>query len=328
MLAQLTIRMIIKRIILAIFIVCMQITTCKDTPKILTTNWAGHDTSYSISSSTFKVQPIFESFDKAHIEQHLLPRGPISYRNNQIASVTGAHLSSCIEQTIEELKAGKSFTHVTVVKNKEFHVKQCAGCLVLKFNDHPFILKLFIENPYSFLHPQHKGFQHSQMFFISGGINRYLAGFGRIKNLEHIRKTIAMIPEYTHIIDVPRKWFWLPTNPRYFELHGKGFQERDLLLTLPEVYAIVADEIVTSTPLHTIRKHYGKTIFNICKTLEFCVDPNMKNFRLEQETNKLVLIDTEHFPTLLGNSLDADNYFFLHLKIGYKVVHDHVSALF
>jgi hypothetical protein len=164
------------------------------------------------------------------------------------------------------------------------------------------------------------------MSFISGGINRYLAGFGRIKNLHDAQEAIAQTP-YANKIDFPRKWFWQPAQNRWFTAHGKKFGDKELAIEFPEIYGIIADEIVSDVPLHIVRKHHGKDIFRMCQALKFSIDPNMKNFRIEKDTGKLVIIDTEHFPSLLGldHELHVDNYLSLHLHIGYKVVKDHLS---
>lgn len=287
----------------------------------LITHWENSSMQYKIKKKYFR-QEAFSSWDKNFFDQHLLPKTTINYRNSS-GSVPGSCLSNLIEGLVKELRESKdNFQDFTLLKGIEFNKKQFAGCIVLKFKDHPFILKLFVENPYSFLHPENKGFRHGCMAVISGGINRFLAGFNRIKNLE-ITQNLLQQKKQPITIDFPRKWFWKPENSRWFFVKGIDFKE-SFTLRLPEMYGIVSDEIVSDASIHHIHKHYGSQIFKICKSIDFRLDPNIKNYRLEKKTNTLVAIDTEYFPELLGvkHKIDSDNYFFLHLRIGYKVVRD------
>jgi len=326
-----------KRLSLCIFLISSLYVEAKEhiktkhlqPSKIITTHWVNQPEMFQSRGKHFRYKPLFESFDKDFFETHLLPQNAITYRNDISKTVHGSHLDSLINQALSQLRDGKKqLTHFTIIKELEFNRSKLAGCMVLKFNDYPFVLKLFIETPQSFHRPRDKGFRHGQLSHISGGINRYLAGFGRIKNLEATQQYIIQNPQLSANIDFPRKWFWQPQKNKWFVLNGKGFGPQEFSVKLPEVYGIVTDEIVTTAPLHYVRKHYGRHIFKFCKSLKFNIDPNMKNFRLEQGTNKLVLIDTEHFPTLLGltEELQVDNYFSLHLFIGFKVIKDHVKT--
>lgn len=295
------------------------------TPEI-STYWVGAQEIYSLKAAYLKEAPIFHSFDKEYFDRHLLPSEPIAYRNDQTKMLNTQQLSEEIDGVIQELKDGKKeFTNFTVLKDREFNQAEFAGLIVLKCNNYPFVVKIFAENPYSFLHPEHKGFRHGCMAKMTGGLNRYLAGFSRISNLEFAKNLISSIDTLPVEIDFPRKWFWQPKNNRWFEVSGANFlQEPNLITQLPEVYAIVADEIVCHKRLSQIRKTHGRTIFKLCQEFKFHIDPNLKNFRLEHGTNKLVLIDTEHFPTVLGfkGEITADNYLSLHIKMGLKAIYD------
>lgn len=267
---------------------------------------------------------LFQIFDKEHFQKNLLPEGDVLYRNNPQQSVASHVLNQEIEQAVEELRSGqKKPTNFTVLKEKEFCRQDFAGLIVLKSNNYPFVVKLFAENPQSFLQPEKKGFQHGCMSKMTGGLNRYLAGFARIKNMEFAKQLITRT-ELPMQLDFPRKWFWLPKDNRWFEVKGKHINGKELTMVLPEVYAVIADTISYDKKLSQMRKSYGHTIFKICKQLKFQIDPNMKNFKLERDTGKLVLIDTEPFLTVLGMQpgFYADNYFSMHIQMGMKAIHD------
>jgi len=282
--------------------------------------------SYYLRANHLREEPLFNSFDRSYFDSHLLPNGPITFRNHPEQSVDSSKLSQEIEELMVELREGqKEFTNFTILKDREFNRDEFAGLIVLKSNNYPFVVKLFIENPESFLHPEHKGFRHGCMSKMTGGLNRYLAGFSRISNLEFAQQFVNC-QKLPLKLDFPRKWFWQPKNNRWFELSGINFSEHGQTLStqLPNVYAIIADEIVCHKRLSQIRKTHGRLIFRLCQEFKFQIDPNMKNFRLEDETKKLVLIDTEHFPSVLGfkGEISADNYFSLHIKMGLKAIYD------
>ena len=274
-----------------------------------------------------RAKPLFSSFDYEHIKHNLLPAESISYRNRPENHVKTQTLTKEIENVLEQLRMGKrTFAQFTILKDREFNYKEFSGVIILKFNNYPFVLKMFIENPYSFLHPEQKGFRHGCMAKMAGGLNRYLAGLKRIQNLENAREIIKNMEDLPIELDFPRKWFWLPNNVRWFDLNGTHFKksEKTFHVRLPEIYAIVADEIICNKKVSAIKKMYGKRIFKLCQKVKFNIDPNMKNFRLEDGTEKLVLIDTEHFPSVLGfkEEIKADNYFALHIKMGIKAIYD------
>ena len=100
-------------------------------------------------------------------------------------------------------------------------------------------------------------------------------------NLKYLTAKIATMPQWKDRIIFPRKWFWQPKNNRWFEVSGANFlQEPNLITQLPEVYAIVADEIVCHKRLSQIRKTHGRTIFKLCQEFKFHIDPNLKNNKI------------------------------------------------
>lgn len=302
----------------------------------LTASWShDHSKEHSTQAWYLKESSIFGVFDRQHFFSHLLPNQPLTLRNNPDKTVDGTVLKKLVDELIQELYEGKyEFSHFTILKGKEFDWKQVAGHMILKFNDHPFIVKLFMENPHSFLHPEAKGFKHRFAIVMNGGVNRYLSGFTRIKNLEFTRH-FAPYLSLPHEVDFPRKWFVLPSNVPWFEVKGT-FADKQVTATFPAAYAVVADAI-TPAMRHALFKRYGSETFALCKTYNFEIDPGRTNFMLEKDTNKLVVIDTEHYPTILGmrKLLKAKTYGSVNFEIGFKAIYEcllkrksaHLSAL-
>jgi hypothetical protein len=291
---------------------------------MITTRWVGEQETYTLSGWHLDQKPLFSLFNKNYFMNHQLPKTPIFYRNSTYKSVLGLTLDRLANDCVQELQEGKKkFKHFIVLKDKEYNYSECAGLIVLKFKNHPFVLKLFLENPISFLQPYKKGFSHGCMSLISGGVNRYLVGFTRIKNLEHTKKLLLNNQEFAHLVDFPRKWFWQPENNKWFELKGMYLSSTKLKAKLPAIYGIIADEIVTDKSVAFVRKQYKDLVFAMCQATQFTIDPNIKNFRIERKTGKLVLIDTEHFISMLGfKEIKASNRPSLHLQIGMKCIHD------
>lgn len=291
----------------------------------LTTHWVGDDTTHQLKATYLKENPLFTSFDEQHITAHLLPHGSIAYRRQENQTVESARLSTLAEEAIAELRSGKKkLAHFKILKEFEFNHRKFVGTIVLKYKDYPFVLKLFIENPYSFLHPFEKGFRPYCMAHMTGGMSRYLSGFSRIKNLEATQKFVASHADLPVHIDFPHKWFWFPRNGRWFEVQGIHFKDnKQLTMRLPEVYGIIADEIASDKRIADVRKLYKNGTFQLCKKLNFSIDPNRENFRLEKGTNQLVLIDTENFHGIIGlDHADVDNHPALRRKMIAKGTYD------
>lgn len=284
-----------------------------DKPEIRT-QWADGGDIYYTKAYYFK-PVIFNLYNEQSMKSHLLPEGDIQFRQDQQNSIRGQDLSAAIEQTVAELQAGTPLTHFTVLKKKEFNQENLTGALILKANDAPFVVKLFFENPLSFLKPYEKGMQAAVMHRITGGVNRYLAGFTRIENLERIQQQAESF-NFPVPIDFPRKWYWLPQNPRWFTVTGNNFEGKSYAMTLPSTYAIVADYIQASKPMNEMRKKYRRQMLATCRACGFELDPNTKNFKIEDSTQKFVVIDTEHFPTVIGQNIRARTYTSLYIQLG------------
>jgi hypothetical protein len=280
----------------------------------LRTQWADGGDTYYIRASYLRPS-IFSLYNAQSVQSHLLPTGPISYREKPEASLVGQEMSADIEQAVQELKQQTPLTKFTVLKDKEFNYEKMSGALIMKAKDHPFVVKLFFETPLSFLMPYEKGMQAAVMHRITGGVNRYLAGFTRIENMERVRDQVLAL-DLPLQIDFPRKWYWLPQTPRWFTVNGHNFAGSSYSMTLPATYAIVADYIQASKPMSEMRRKYRRQMITACRMCDFELDPNTKNFKVEDSTNKFVVIDTEHFPTVIGQKMHARNYTSLYIQLG------------
>ena len=268
----------------------------------ITTQWVGSEKLYRLKSYYLEDQALFNKFDYAYFMRHQLPRKTIYYRNSKIKKVSGQQLHKLAQELVQELRQHKKkFKHFKVLKSQDFNFRTVSGLIVLKYNRYPFILKLFIETPESFVCPFSKGWQPSCFFVMGGGVNRYLSGFTRIKNLEIVRKKISTDPKWSKKLATPRKWFWMPDNCRWFEVHGKNMcVNKQQKIIVPSVYAIVADAITIDKRYNLFNRAHRTFALKLCHFLGTRVDPHIDNFIKEKDTNKTLIIDTEHFPTMVG----------------------------
>ncbi len=252
--------------------------------------------------------PFFKLFDKKFFYDHLFPNGSLTIRNSS-ATVDTAHLQNLIEGLLVEIKAkAKEYTHFDVLQCKDFSRRKGCGLLIVKFKNYPFVVKLFIETPESFTQMWGKGMVPVFLFYLGGGVNRHLAGFTRISNLETIKNRIDNDPAWSHRIDLPRKWFWLPKDTQWLEITGTNLgKKKHQFIKIPATYAIIADAIEPREDDTIAEGEDAALSLHICNMLEMSVDPHSNNVMIEKGTNKIVLIDTEHFPTIVG--LDVDKHF-------------------
>jgi len=275
--------------------------------------FADSNTTYQLSSNFMWEWPLFHTFDKKFSYQQLLPPTQIPYRNEPTQSVDGTILHKLLEELIIEVQEGKKvFTHFTVLKNRMLGSKWRTGNLVLKCKDYPFVIKLFIETPQSFVKPFKKGglqgFGSFIMHLACGGINRHLSGFTRIKNLLTIQALITENHQWVHCVDLPRKWFWIPSHNKELIITGNNFESKNLHIAIPSIYCIIADAIESqkATNWSSFKKR-ALTTFKLCKDIQFRIDINFNNFIVEPTTKKIVIIDTEHLPTLAGMTRKPQN---------------------
>lgn len=244
----------------------------------------------------------FTLFDEDYFRHHMLPTTPLSFRNNNNERVSTELLNRHIEKLLEEIaQKQKRYTHFTVLQKKDFNRRKRCGLLILKFKHFPFVFKLFLETPQSFVNPWCKGREPIFFFYMGGGINRHVAGLTRIKNLNIINEKIQSLPDWKDLISTPRKWYWLPKNPSWINIYGKNIGgQKEMQTKVPAIFGIVADYIENNGSLSLANPAHRKTALKLCNDLGMLIDPHIQNFFIEKNTNKLVIVDTEHFPSVVG----------------------------
>ncbi len=266
------------------------------------TRWQQESESFTLRDYHLTEYSLFQTFDEKFFNNHLLPSEKIVYRADTSKTVSGEILKKLIDELIDEMYAGKkTFKHFTIIRNRDFNSSEFMGLIILKFNDYPFVVKLFMETPKSLASPYSKGIVPLFTFYMGGGINRHLIGFTRIKNLEIITAKIKADPSWSTFIDTPRKWFLRPNKSKWIEITGHNFGTKEpIKKCLPGTYCIIADAIESSRKTSMLNKRDNTLCLDVCKFLDFWIDPHIDNFMWEAGTNKLVVVDTEHFPSLMG----------------------------
>jgi hypothetical protein len=295
----------------------------------ITVSWVDGYERYVLKSSHLEEVALFKKFEKDFFLDHMLPDATIAFRNKNHEMVAGSVLKDLLEKLIKDLEKNRvtraTFDDFIILKRRDFNFELNCGLIVLKFKKYPFVVKLFIESPSSFVQPFSKGIEPVFFFIMGGGINRYMSGFTRVKNLEIIRCHIKSDPYWSEHIDTPRKWFWQPVNNRWFTIEGKNIGACDYQkISLPSVYAIVCDEIKSDGSLRLINKANRRLGIQLSQFLGNRVDPHIDNFMIEYDTKKIVLVDTEHFPTMVGlkDKLAFDSYFSWYCKLTRKFLKD------
>ena len=288
----------------------------------ITTFWHEDSQGFTLADSHWEPYPVFRLFDQSFFNKRLLPTGALSFRNNKTEKVMNTHLNTLIEDLLNEIKKHKKkYSHFTVLQKKDFNRRRCCGLMILKFNNYPFVLKIFIETPDSFINPWCKGREPIFFFYMGGGVNRHLTGLTRIKNLEIINKKLKKNAYWNHRVSTPRKWHWLPKNPKWIYIHGKNIgNKKEQKTKIPGIYGIIADYIESNGSLSLMNPYDRKTALTLCNDLDMLIDPHIQNFFIERATKKLVIVDTEHFPTVVGFKEEKkfNNYFEWYLRLSAK----------
>lgn len=274
----------------------------------ITISWSDKKDSkkHTLTSRYLEGYPFFQIFDLSHFNEHLLPMGAIPFRYEPEKSVCGTKLALLVDELIEELHQRKScFAHFEVLRDRDFNHKRMSGLFIAKCKDYPFVIKLFMENPESFVHPYRKGIVPTFFFFLSGGINRHLSGFTRIKNAEAFRKIVQSDPEWADLVDLPRKWYLLPTATRWLTIQGQNMGSKNIRsIDIPATYCIVADAIDIERSMSMMNKSDRTVSMRLCNKVHFSIDPHIDNFMFERKQpgkkQLIVVVDTEHFPSLVG----------------------------
>lgn len=276
-------------------------------------------------SSHLEITPLFKLYNEENFTTYVLPKTPIAGRHTKTEYDTQI-LRDLIENLILEVKENKKvYTDFIILKKRDFNKKEQSGLLIAKFKKYPFVVKLFIETPESFVKPFNKGFEAHCHFIVGGGINRHLLGFTRVKNALFIKNRLQKNSHWRKNADVPRKWFWLPNNPSYLQLTGYNIGGYDKIETkIPAVYAIVADYIDIKKTFSILNKRDRDTAIDLSNFLLCKIDPHIDNFIREAFTDKIVIIDTEHFPSMGGfkKRPKITHYTSWYLHLLFKYVND------
>ncbi|HLW73037.1 MAG TPA: hypothetical protein VKR54_03230 [Candidatus Babeliales bacterium] len=293
----------------------------KDVPKI-TIGFENSKNSISRYDWVFTEYPIFNVFNEVardYFYKNILPKSFITYVNNPAELINCKIVNNLIEELLREVKKQKkTYTHFDILKDSNFNRKERCGLLILKFKKYPLVLKLFMETPQSFIDPYCKGFENQFFFYMSGGMNRHIAGLTRVRNLEVVRNQIDNHPRWNGKITTPRKWYWLPKRHRWLKINGYNIgQKKEISTLMPSIYAIVADALDTKedAPLLSSQQK-SELIMELCTDLHLFVDPHADNFviKYQKESNDyhISIIDTEHFPSIVG--LQEEPFFNNHLE--------------
>lgn len=290
----------------------------KDMPKI-TLGWKHSKKFVTHTNWAYTEYPIFTSFNKEYFYSHLLPKGNIPDMHNPAESYDCHALNAIVENLLKEIKKEKKqFTDFKLLQDKNFNYKIPCGLLVLQFKNYPFVLKLFMETPKTFSDPYCKGFETQFFFYMSGGMNRHVAGLTRVKNLEIVNNQIESNPRWKGKITTPRKWFWLPKRARWMHINGYNIGgKKEISTIMPGTYAIIADTLDTTeeAPMLSAQQR-SELIMELCMDLHLFVDPHSDNFVIKQNqaTNdyQISIVDTEHFPSMVG--LKEEPFFNNHLE--------------
>lgn len=276
-----------------------------------------------IQNKYLRLKTLKKPFENSNFKKHMLPNGYIKFRKTD-ASVHSDTLKEQNETLLQEILDGeKTFTHFTILKDCDFNYPSLSGLIILKYKDFPFVLKLFIEHPHTFVEPFNKGFHASGLFVLNGNM-RHLSGFTRIHNLEAAKKALSKDPEYRYYLDFPRKWYWIPDSQPYLTIdwHDQHHHHHETI-KLPGIYGIVcdfieADKKIQQQEIHTLRQisiDVGNYLHNI-------LDSHVDNFVPEKNSNKIVIIDTEHFPTMVGldKEMSSNGYIQWYIELGCKYI--------
>lgn len=279
------------------------------------------------SDWNYHKDPLFTVFDEDFFFSHLLPKNGINAQTNNTSDthITFQELDTMLETLVSEVKKGKNeYTYFSLIKNKNFNRKKKCGLLIVKCKKYPLIIKLFIEHPSTLINPLCKGFENRIFHFMGHGSNRHLAGLTRIPNLERLKEKVKK--SHWNII-LPRKWFWIPHDPKWIEISGEHIEQDTILTTtVPGIYAIIADELkedkkyaIPSTERHEI-------VMKFCNDMQVTIDPHIDNFMVEKKDGilSIAIVDTEHFQTLVGMKEDIQfqNYTEWYVTLSGKAIKD------
>lgn len=283
---------------------------------------------YFIASNYLEEDAIFKTFDKNFFYQNTLPE-KITYLYDPKKSISKVELDQKLEKLVREIyKKKRKYKDFTILKNCDFNRRKKSGLMVLKFKNCPFVAKVFVENPRNFVKPYSKGFCPACIFNISGGINRHILGFTRIKNMQNIKDKLSKDNSFEKMVVMPRKWHWAPKDPKNMKITGYNFRKdnQTIQMTMPGIYCIIADAMnLTDTIKPSIfDKNARDLCMGLCNYLDLVIDPNIENFFIDKNREKVIIVDTENLRTMtkINEKLNFDSYIAWYLKIACKFLTD------
>lgn len=266
---------------------------------------------YTLQSKFLKFKTLHRTYNPKIFAKQKLPQGEITTRIKK-DKIKSSLLTEQAEEVLQEIiHDKKEFKHFKILKDRDFNYTTKSGLIVFKYKEYPFVLKLFIEHPHSFVQPMSKGFEAGCIFTLSG-CTRHLSGFTRITNLSNAKKALSKDAQYRYYLDFPQKWFWTPKKNPMLEIKWKDdYNKRYKTFKYPSIYGIIADHIECDVKIQKEESHTLRQIaIDVASFLHYTIDPHFDNFMPELNSNKIVLIDTEHFPTMAGfdKTMNANGY--------------------
>ncbi len=270
---------------------------------------------------------IFTVYNESYLRAQELPC-QIPSRDNSLV-YEKVKLTDDLEKLVRQLQSTKKkikkLDNFHILKQRDYNYLKHAGLMVLRHKDYPFVVKLFMENPANFIKPFNRGIEECAFFIMGGGMSRYLAGFTRIANRNVVQKKIESNRYWSELLDTPRKWYWQPEKNRYFVIQGKNIGRTTQKVLLPGTYAIICDAIDAQDGqekkiLSLLNRIDREIAISITQFLGMCIDPNVNNFMIDKQTKKIVIIDTEHFSTLVGikEPFIINDFFTYYSRLAFK----------
>jgi len=267
------------------------------------TRWKGKSKPFfTLTNSHLEYLPLFESFNKDFFCKNILPNKKLTYRYEPTKTVPGKELKKLINKLFQEIRrTNKTYSDFTILRSRDFNRRKCSGLIILKCKHHPFVVKVFIETPETFIKHNSKGLIPAFFFHMAGGINRHLLGFTRIKNLEKIKKMIAKSENWTNLVTFPRKWFFMPKKTKWIEISGYNIGAHGNQKTsLPGTYCIISDWVNAERISSVFNREDRRKCMQLCNYLDLVIDPHIDNFLIEKNTKKVAIVDTEDFHRVVG----------------------------
>lgn len=241
------------------------------------------------------------TYDKNYYKKKMFPcNKKIKLRNNK-DSINSKDASEEINKAIQELmnvKRGNVPARSIILKDQDWNYSNHSGLVIVKLKNYPFVLKVYRETPYTFSRPFTKGIAPILFFRTGGGLTRHLSGLTRIPSSEIVYHYISRSEAWKDKVSLPRKWMWMPKKPSWLLISGK--ENFSFNAIIPSLYAIVCDEINIERSFSVFNEEDRQSSVTITNLLEGKLDNNISNFVIEKETQKIIIIDTEYFSTMLG----------------------------